>query len=110
MASVEQNTIVESLVVVNWFSHVTPNLTKGEGAIENVCIQEAIERGDRRLPPQFKLQVTMAECSLDGKGRPRFRERLWAPDYELLRTRIERRIAMSRSYWHRRVSTGTVAF
>ncbi len=30
----------------------------------------------------------MAECSLDDKGRPRFRERLWAPDYEPLRTRI----------------------
>jgi len=28
VASVEQNTIVESLVVVNWFSHVTPNLTE----------------------------------------------------------------------------------
>ena len=50
--------------------------------------KDAIERGDRRFPPQLKLQVTMAECSLDDKGRPRFRERLWAPDYELLRTRI----------------------
>jgi len=29
VASVEQNTIVESLVVVNWFSHVTQNLTGG---------------------------------------------------------------------------------
>src|SRR6266516_3343830 len=51
-------------------------------------IRDAIERGDRRLPPQLKLQVTMAECSLDEKGRPRFRERLWAPEYEPLRTRI----------------------
>jgi hypothetical protein len=51
-------------------------------------IKDAIKREDRRLPPQLKLQVTMAECSLDEKGRPRFRERLWAPDYEPLRTRI----------------------
>ena len=51
-------------------------------------IKNAIERGDRRFPQQLKLQVTMAECSLDDKGRPRFRERLWAPDYEPLRTRI----------------------
>jgi hypothetical protein len=39
-------------------------------------IKDAIEREDRRLPLQLKLQITMAECSLDDKGRPRFRERL----------------------------------
>jgi hypothetical protein len=51
-------------------------------------IKKAIENGDRRFPPQLKLQVTIAECSLDGKGRPSFRERLWVPNYEPLRTRI----------------------
>src|SRR5271163_2167307 len=51
-------------------------------------IMDAIRREDRRFPPQLKLQVTMAECSLDERGRPRFRERLWAPEYEPLRTRI----------------------
>jgi hypothetical protein len=51
-------------------------------------IKNAIEREDRRFPLQLKLQVTIAECSLDDKGRPRFRERLWVPDYEPLRTRI----------------------
>ena len=39
-------------------------------------IKDAISRGDRRFPSQLKLQVTIAECSLDNKGRPRFRERL----------------------------------
>jgi len=51
-------------------------------------IKKAIEGGNKRFPPKLKLQVTIAECSLDEKGRPRFRERLWAPDYEPLRTRI----------------------
>jgi hypothetical protein len=51
-------------------------------------IKEAIEEKKRRFPPELKLQVTIAECSLDEKGRPRFRERLWVPDYEPLRTRI----------------------
>jgi hypothetical protein len=39
-------------------------------------IKDAIERGNRRFPPQLKLQVTMAEYSLNNKGRLRFRERL----------------------------------
>jgi hypothetical protein len=51
-------------------------------------IKRAIEEGKRRFPLELKLQVTIAECSLDEKGRPRFRERLWVPDYEPLRTRI----------------------
>ena len=51
-------------------------------------IKDTISRGDRRFPLQLKLQVTIAEYSLDDKGRPRFRERLWVPDYEPLRTRI----------------------
>lgn len=51
-------------------------------------IKKAIESESRRFPPQLQLQVTMAEGSLDEKGRPRFRERLWVPNYEPLRTKI----------------------
>jgi hypothetical protein len=51
-------------------------------------IEGAIEAGSRASPPELKLQVTIAECSLDDKGKSRFRERLWALDYEPIRTRI----------------------
>ena len=51
-------------------------------------IRKAIKEEKRRFPTELKLQVTIAECSLDEKDRPRFRERLWVPDYEPLRTRI----------------------
>ena len=47
-------------------------------------IIKAIEQGNRRFPPDLKLQVTIDECSLDDKGRPRFREQLWVLNYEPL--------------------------
>ena len=35
-------------------------------------IEGAIEAGSRASPPELKLQVTIAECSLDDKGKSRF--------------------------------------
>ena len=51
-------------------------------------IRHAIQSRHRRFPPELKLHVTIAECSLDTQDRPRFRDRLWVPDFEPLRTRL----------------------
>jgi hypothetical protein len=51
-------------------------------------IKKAIEKGKRRFPLKLKLQVTIAECSLNEGERPQFRERLWVSDYESLRIKI----------------------
>ncbi|EFZ04205.2 Pol [Metarhizium robertsii ARSEF 23] len=51
-------------------------------------IREAVQRGDRRLPSQWGLPITLAECSIDAGQRLCWRERIWIPQYEPLRTKI----------------------
>src|SRR6266496_6386226 len=35
---------------------------------------QAVRQGDRKFPPQLKLQVSIAECSIDPRGLLLFRE------------------------------------
>lgn len=51
-------------------------------------IRRAIQREERRLPPQWGLPISTSECSIDEGKRLCWRERIWVPDYEALRTRI----------------------
>lgn len=51
-------------------------------------IRQAIQQGERRLPPQWGLPISTSECSIDEGGRLCWRERIWAPDHEPLRTGI----------------------
>lgn len=67
----------------------------------NIAIQEdqdyqialqAIQEGEKSWPRSLRLQVSISECDLDFLGRLRFRERLWIPSYEPLRTSIIQKV------------------
>lgn len=49
---------------------------------------ESLKSGARKFPPQLNLKVSLAECSLDDKGRLIYRGRKWVPNSELLRGKI----------------------
>ena len=51
-------------------------------------IRKAVQQGERRLPSQWGLPVMLSECSIDDGQRLRWRERIWVPNYEPLRTRL----------------------
>jgi hypothetical protein len=51
-------------------------------------IRESVQRGDRRLPSQWGLPITLSECSIDEGQRLCWRERIWIPQHEPLRTKI----------------------
>jgi len=50
----------------------------------------AVIRGERSLPTSLQAEkvVSIAELSVDGRGLLRFRERIWIPPLESLRTRL----------------------
>jgi len=50
----------------------------------------AVQQGDRVFPADLvsPVKVSVSDCVLDDNGYLRFRERLWVPDYEPLRTAI----------------------
>ena len=51
-------------------------------------IRKAVQQGERRLPSQWGLPVMLSECSVDDGQRLYWRERIWVPNYEPLRTRL----------------------
>src|SRR5579871_2390351 len=51
-------------------------------------IRKAVVDGLRKFPKELKLQVSIAECDIDPLRRLRYRERIWIPDYEPLRTEL----------------------
>jgi hypothetical protein len=51
-------------------------------------IRQKVMDGERQLPPQWGLPISIAECSIDEGKRLCWRERIWLPYYEPLRTRV----------------------
>jgi transposase InsO family protein len=51
-------------------------------------IRQAVQRGDRQLPPKWGLPISISECSIDDNQRLCWRERIWVPNHEPLRTAI----------------------
>lgn len=51
-------------------------------------IRQMVMDGARQLPPQWGLPISLSECSIDGGKRLCWRERIWIPFYEPLRTRL----------------------
>jgi len=60
-------------------------------AIEDVVYQEvlhAVREGQRSLSTTRKIAVSLGDCTIDSEGRLRWRNRIWAPESEPLRTGI----------------------
>lgn len=57
-------------------------------------VKQCLLKGDGAFPPSIssKIKVSLSECSLDAQGRVCFRNRLWAPEDENLRTGLIQRI------------------
>jgi transposase InsO family protein/predicted aspartyl protease len=51
-------------------------------------IRQAVKQGERQLPPKWGLPISISECSIDGHQRLCWRDRIWVPHYEPLRTTI----------------------
>jgi transposase InsO family protein len=51
-------------------------------------MRKAVIDGERRLPKEWGLPITISECSVDGVHWLRWRGRLWIPAYQPLRTRL----------------------
>ncbi|KJZ70639.1 hypothetical protein HIM_09959 [Hirsutella minnesotensis 3608] len=51
-------------------------------------IHKAVRQGERRLPSHWGLPVMLSECSIDDGQRLCWRERIWVPSHEPLRTRL----------------------
>jgi hypothetical protein len=55
---------------------------------EYVRIRDVVKSEARRFPPELKLKVSIAECSISYEGNLLFRGRKWVPKTYNLRTRI----------------------
>lgn len=51
-------------------------------------MRKAVMDGERRLPKEWGLPITISECSVDSGHRLRWRGRIWIPAHEPLRTRL----------------------
>lgn len=51
-------------------------------------ISQSVANGTRRLATEIKVQTSIAECHLDDRGLLCFRNRVWIPDSEPLKTKI----------------------
>jgi len=49
---------------------------------------KALQNNEKRFPIRLGLKVSISKCDIDPRYRLRFRERIWVPDYEPLRTRL----------------------
>jgi len=54
-------------------------------------IRKAVTDGLRKFPRELDLHVSIAECDVDPFGKLRYRERIWIPDFEPLRTELMQR-------------------
>lgn len=51
------------------------------------ALYNSLARGERSLPPSPKdLKISLSECNFDARGALKFRDRVWIPNYEPLRT------------------------
>jgi len=53
---------------------------------------QALQQGDRRIAAETGVKTSLSECHLDERGLLCFRQRLWIPDSEPLRTGIIQKI------------------
>ena len=53
---------------------------------ERLCL--AVRERKRSFPPELGVRVSIADCTLDDEDNLRYRDRLWVPDAEPLRTRL----------------------
>ena len=60
-----------------------------DGSFEK--IRKAVTEKARKFPKDLELHVSIAECDIDNLGRLRYRERVWIPTYEPLRTGLIQR-------------------
>ena len=51
-------------------------------------MKRSVRDGKRTFPTALKLKVLMSECSLSNDDKMMFRNRLWVPDDETLRTKM----------------------
>lgn len=51
-------------------------------------IRQAVLNGERQLPSQWGLPISLAECSIDERKRLCWRDRIWIPYNEPLRTKV----------------------
>ncbi|KAL2017202.1 hypothetical protein VTK56DRAFT_2409 [Thermocarpiscus australiensis] len=51
-------------------------------------IRQMVLQGERQLPPQWGLPISISECSIDEGKRLCWRGRIWLPLFEPLRTRV----------------------
>jgi len=51
-------------------------------------IRQLVKDGERQLPPQWGLPISIAECSIDEGKRLCWRGRIWLPFFEPLRTQV----------------------
>jgi Integrase zinc binding domain/Chromo (CHRromatin Organisation MOdifier) domain len=61
---------------------------------------EAVRQEKRLFPPELKLKVSIAECSLSSQGKLMFRGRRWVPELEELRTKLSQEVHDSRACGH----------
>jgi hypothetical protein len=52
------------------------------------AVHASVSRGDRCLPPEVDAGTQMPDCALDEHGALTYREALWIPEHEPLRTII----------------------
>lgn len=52
------------------------------------AITQALYEGERKLPSTVQVKTSLAECHIDERGLLCFRDRVWIPNNEPLRTRI----------------------
>ena len=52
------------------------------------AIRQLVMKGARQLPPKWGLPISISECSIDDQKRLRWRDRIWIPNYEPLRTAV----------------------
>ena len=54
--------------------------------------REAVQNGERSFPADWGIQWQISECTVDERGLLRWRDRLWIPRFEPLRTRLIQKI------------------
>ncbi|CEJ61941.1 hypothetical protein PMG11_03668 [Penicillium brasilianum] len=55
-------------------------------------ISHALLTGERRIAAETDIKTSLSECHLDDRGVLHFRQRIWIPDNEVLRTGIIQKI------------------
>jgi transposase InsO family protein len=55
-------------------------------------IRHKVRSGERKLPTSWGLAISISECHVDEGNRLRWRDRIWIPNYEPLRTAIIQKI------------------